>query len=912
MSNQKTRDEDRNGSIPKNIYAELTSELYQISKRAEQVFTEDTDFPKGITEPISLIRHGEELEELRTPTAKAIELDKELLMIFGNLRADRTAGVLKTNLEVLISKFRSKLEVEERLINVCRDLRSEEIDLSRKAQNTLKMREEFRSDFRIHRSEAEDHISMMTKQVEEALKVNERGKELSERLAESGTETETKTAQMEATLKQETEKKEREKSQLVTLTSIQQEKVLKLTKEVSELNEHIDLIDGKIENFNEEIKFLKSEVGANETKVQSLDIEKRKLEEKNIEIISNIETEKRTYVEMSGEKQRLDEQLVIIESQIASVQEEKQSKKDQISGLNSKYKTLKKDLEIVNEKKEKQESQLASFVKEFELRSHHLSTIEEGILAQQKKLSIITKMINNENMAHLKLVDDKETFDTILEEFKRENQIEIDKLNKADEAFQDEQKIKNDAKMYLKVRDEKVVGLRNKVIELQQEAKKLENQIQGSRNTARFIAKHIELVNAQEQKYSQEAEAQHAKFNQAIQEIKVKNYLIGDFQQRNKNLAKKLKQQQSLYQAVRSERDVYLKSLIDFRVENSELRQAFDSLKHKIVQLKEESKFKTSEILSLGKQQHVVIEDKDEIEQKRKQLQERINALEKQIHSYQQETSNLKILIAEGNIERKKRQNLQDCIVSERDLLSVQLFKRQKELSKVTDQIKSITTFMNIDEKNLQVSKENLEKAKVEFEEYENTLTNLKESVKAYFPIKMEVIALRREILRAMALNTAYERKLDVPVNVHRWRKLEATDPEKYEKILKIHHLQKLLISKSDELALSEKTIDNLEKEFFEQKNISARREKLQNTANKTDIAAIVKEKSMAIKQMVKSLEETNEGVRIKKLEIEMIDKKIDNLKKEYISQRFNEIGEIVVEDAEDVCIESLKKSKII
>ena len=163
-----------------------------------------------------------------------------------------------------------------------------------------------------------------------------------------------------------------------------------------------------------------------------------------------------------------------------------------------------------------------------------------------------------------------------------------------------------------------------------------------------------------------------------------------------------------------------------------------------------------------------------------------------------------------------------------------------------------------------------------------------------------------------MALNTAYERKLDVPVNVHRWWKLEATDPEKYEKILKIHHLQKLLISKSDELAFSEKTIDNLEKEFFEQKNISARREKLQNTANKTDIAAIVKEKSMAIRQMVKSLEETNEGVRIKKLEIELIDKKIDNLKKEYISKRFNEIEEIVVEDAEDVCIESLKKSKII
>ena len=37
-------------------------------------------------------------------------------------------------------------------------------------------------------------------------------------------------------------------------------------------------------------------------------------------------------------------------------------------------------------------------------------------------------------------------------------------------------------------------------------------------------------------------------------------------------------------------------------------------------------------------------------------------------------------------------------------------------------------------------------------------------------------------------------------MNVHRWRKLEATDSEKYELMTKIHSLQKRLIQKTEEV----------------------------------------------------------------------------------------------------------------
>lgn len=46
----------------------------------------------------------------------------------------------------------------------------------------------------------------------------------------------------------------------------------------------------------------------------------------------------------------------------------------------------------------------------------------------------------------------------------------------------------------------------------------------------------------------------------------------------------------------------------------------------------------------------------------------------------------------------------------------------------------------------------------------------------------------------------ALSEELENPLNVHRWRKLEGSDPQAYEMILKIQTLQKRLILKSEEV----------------------------------------------------------------------------------------------------------------
>ncbi len=59
---------------------------------------------------------------------------------------------------------------------------------------------------------------------------------------------------------------------------------------------------------------------------------------------------------------------------------------------------------------------------------------------------------------------------------------------------------------------------------------------------------------------------------------------------------------------------------------------------------------------------------------------------------------------------------------------------------------------------------------------------------------------LPKNIFQEKTKVKALSEELENPMNVHRWRKLEGSDPTTFEMIQKIHTLQKRLISKTEEV----------------------------------------------------------------------------------------------------------------
>ena len=68
------------------------------------------------------------------------------------------------------------------------------------------------------------------------------------------------------------------------------------------------------------------------------------------------------------------------------------------------------------------------------------------------------------------------------------------------------------------------------------------------------------------------------------------------------------------------------------------------------------------------------------------------------------------------------------------------------------------------------------------------------------FFFRRELYHIQRELLRERTRCKALEEELENPMNIHRWRRLEGSDPSTYEMIQKIHTLQRRLIVKTEEV----------------------------------------------------------------------------------------------------------------
>ena len=84
--------------------------------------------------------------------------------------------------------------------------------------------------------------------------------------------------------------------------------------------------------------------------------------------------------------------------------------------------------------------------------------------------------------------------------------------------------------------------------------------------------------------------------------MKIKNTQIQNLQKENQEVEKKCKHQQNLYEAVRSDRNLYSKDFVKSKEEIGELRKKYKRMTYSVEQLREEIKSKDQELVDLDKE----------------------------------------------------------------------------------------------------------------------------------------------------------------------------------------------------------------------------------------------------------------------------------------------------------------------
>merc|ERR1712066_193602 len=128
----------------------------------------------------------------------------------------------------------------------------------------------------------------------------------------------------------------------------------------------------------------------------------------------------------------------------------------------------------------------------------------------------------------------------------------------------------------------------------------------------------------------------------------------------------------------------------------------------------------------------------------------------------------------------------------------------------------------------------------------------------------------------------ALQVEMENPMNVHRWRELEGSDPATCEMIQKVKQLQKLLIAKTEEVAEKDTQIQEKERLYVQLKNIIARQPGPEVAEQLAWYSQNLKEKTQHMKQMASELEMYHNQVQDLRDETERYNKDFANIKGAY------------------------------
>ncbi|KAL3915697.1 MAG: hypothetical protein SGPRY_007119 [Prymnesium sp.] len=396
----------------------------------------------------------------------------------------------------------------------------------------------------------------------------------------------------------------------------------------------------------------------------------------------------------------------------------------------------------------------------------------------------------------------------------------------------------------------------------------------------------------QVKKYGAEAADANTKWSQALEEIKVRELSIIQLQKRIGEGDAKLKQQQSLYESVRSDRNLYSKNLLESQEEINEMKRKFRIMNHQIEQLKEEIHAKDQSFVKEHFERMKKEKEKDNLRDQLTKIKAVQRKNEDFLAEFKADTAKLNMIINEADQERQRQRKETEIVVNERDILGTQvtqLIRRNEELSLLYEKIRIQQSTLQKGERQYTARVKDIKLLKRSIKELTSELSRVKTSVSNMETLRNEVYQLQRELLQERTKVRALSEELENPMNVHRWRKLEGSDPATYELVQKIHMLQKRLIDKSEEVVDKDLLIQHKEKLYIELKNILARQPGPEVAEQLALYQQSLQERTKQMDLMNAELSLSHTQASEYKFEIGRITQELREVKKKFLEQKRRE-----------------------
>eukprot|EP01086_Lenisia_limosa_P012042 TRINITY_DN3928_c0_g1_i1.p1 TRINITY_DN3928_c0_g1~~TRINITY_DN3928_c0_g1_i1.p1 ORF type:complete len:819 (-),score=286.88 TRINITY_DN3928_c0_g1_i1:260-2716(-) len=749
-------------------------------------------------------------------------LERDFQEVLAELVGDKSLERFRVEYEKLHRALKKAHESEKRLMKKCRDLNQEIVSNAAKVQTALKFNQE-----------DQNTINSLKKEIEKAWKMVDASHEKESRAKETIQQLKVEIANLSKLVEQG-----------AGLTVGQEHSVNELLKVKEELTKERD-------RQLSQIVALRSEVSESQDKARAQEDNAQRLESELNELKDTVSTMKADGDRAQRRKERLEKELkehkAILESRQAEVKSKQhavQQGHDQIARLENQVREQKaitdraaKEYDQLSQRLTKLQHDLEEQVQtnttllaenthrqvELKVKEDEVATIKQDLIRVNRVRDGLVKKIKSSEDQKLEIEKEKDRYrgqmaalQREVESFKRQAETDaktIDDLLRARDLLN---------KNLLKAAGS--TQKQSDLVKINENTKRhLEAEVSSYKHEVDKQRKLITQLEKEREKYNGEAADANQKYLHALEEVKVREMQVLDLNKKIAEAETKLKQQQNLYEQVRSDRNLYSKNLIESQDEISEMKRKFKILNHQIEQLKEEISAKDHALVKEHFDHMKVEKEKESLRAEVTRIKQQINMADQTVKSQQAEVHKLNHIINEADSERVRQKKEYDTVINERDILGTQLIRRNDELALLYEKIKIQQSILSKGSVQYRERMEDIRLLKNKINDLKREIHVIKSSATHVDNLKNEVYHLQRELLQERTKVKALSEELENPMNIHRWRKLEGSDPATYELIQKIQTLQKRLIAKTEEVVEKDLQIVEKEKVYMEVKAMLAR-----------------------------------------------------------------------------------------
>ncbi|KMQ95066.1 putative coiled-coil domain-containing protein 147 [Lasius niger] len=353
----------------------------------------------------------------------------------------------------------------------------------------------------------------------------------------------------------------------------------------------------------------------------------------------------------------------------------------EIGKLMLKRMNLQTDLDNANVEMEKLEKEVADKEKQLRNIKHELNRTKESSakckyekdLTDKRLLKAETERTKVEHELKQALIDIKNT----------EHETQICRKEQLDDKQRVETLLRerNAIARSRETAQERIKRLNHDLLLYGQAKTKVEHELDALTQSVDDVKRQMETVEKERDKYGLTIHGLEQQIEGHVSETKLRQAEIFDYKKRLAEAETRYRQQQSLFETVRAERNLYSKSLVEAQEEVRDLKSKLKITSQQIEQLREDIATKEASLVKeeflLGR----IEKEKEDLKVELKASRVEVSGLRQEIEGAKREEKRLRQAIQQADVDIGRRKKDIDNVMNERDILGTQLVRRNDELS---------------------------------------------------------------------------------------------------------------------------------------------------------------------------------------------------------------------------------------